>query len=194
VAKGEPVHELADRYRRAARRFGELVDAVGDDQWRNRTPCTEWDVRALVSHVHGETMWVPELFAGKTIDEVGDRFDGDLLGDDAPAAWATAERDAVQAICGPGAMERTVHLSAGDASGRQYAEELFLDLVIHGWDLAKGIDVDDTLDPEWVRLLYDDLAPREREIRAWGVFGDTVVPPDGADLQTRLLALTGRVR
>ena len=46
------------------------------------TPCTEWDVRALVNHVLGEIRWAVPLFAGSTIAEVGDRFDGDLLGDD----------------------------------------------------------------------------------------------------------------
>jgi uncharacterized protein (TIGR03086 family) len=188
------VDELPDRYRRAARRFGELVGAIRQDQWTNATPCTEWNVRALVSHVHGETLWVPELFGGKTIADIGDRLDGDLLGDDPSAAWSDAERLAVGAITAPDAMERTVHLSAGDTSGRGYAQELFLDLVIHGWDLARGIGADDTIDPDWVRSLYEDLVPREQELRSWDVFGDTVIPPDGADLQTRLLAVTGRVR
>jgi uncharacterized protein (TIGR03086 family) len=188
------VDELPERYRKAASRFGELVGAVGTDQWSNSTPCTEWNVRALVSHVHGETLWVTELFEGKTVDEVGDRLDGDLLGADPVAAWRRAVQPAVEAVTAPGAMDRTVHLSAGDASGRRYTGELFSDLVIHGWDLARGIHADDTIEPEWVQVLYDELHPHEAALKASGLYGDAIAPPDDADLQTRLLAITGRVR
>ena len=30
---------------------GQLVEAVRDDQWGSPTPCSEWDVRALVNHI-----------------------------------------------------------------------------------------------------------------------------------------------
>ena len=55
---------------------------VGEDQWGAPTPCADWDVRELVNHVAGEDLWTAPLLEGSTIEEVGDRFDGDLLGDD----------------------------------------------------------------------------------------------------------------
>ena len=36
---------------RALTRFGELVHSVGAGQWHAPTPCTEWDVRELVTHL-----------------------------------------------------------------------------------------------------------------------------------------------
>jgi uncharacterized protein (TIGR03086 family) len=185
---------MPERYRAAGDRFGALVRQVGADQWANPTPCSEWDVRALVSHVHGETLWVPPLFEGKTVAEVGDALDGDLLGDDPLAAWDEAIGPATAAITAPGAMPRLVSLSRGPTPGEDYTGELFSDLVIHGWDLAKGIGVDDTLDPDWVAMLYDDLAPHETELKRYGIYGDMVIPPPDADLQTKLLAVVGRRR
>jgi uncharacterized protein (TIGR03083 family) len=35
------------------RRIGELLADFGDDDWRQRTDCTEWDVRELVAHLVG---------------------------------------------------------------------------------------------------------------------------------------------
>jgi uncharacterized protein (TIGR03086 family) len=186
--------EMPELYRSSSERFGELVRSVGADQWTDPTPCSEWDVRALISHVHGETLWVPELFEGRTIAEVGDRLDGDLLGEDPVRAWEDAMGPAIDAVTRTGAMPRIVHLSFGDVPGEEYARQLFSDFVIHGWDLARGIGVDDTLDPTWVEMLYAMLQPRETELKSYGIYGDMVTPPTDADLQTKLLAVVGRVR
>ena len=67
---------------RAVEAFGERVRAVPDDRWNGSTPCTDWDVRALVNHLVGENLWTPPLFEGKTIAEIGDVYDGDVLGAD----------------------------------------------------------------------------------------------------------------
>ena len=61
-----------DLHRRAAAVFGTLVHSVRNDQWEAPTPCAAWDVYALVSHVVGENRWVPLLFAGRTVADVGD--------------------------------------------------------------------------------------------------------------------------
>jgi hypothetical protein len=98
--------------------FGGRVAAIGD-KWSEATPDTEWDVRALVNQVLGENLWAPLLLAGSTIAEVGDRFDGDQLGDDPQVAWAAATALSVTAVVQPGALERTVRVSLGDISGRE---------------------------------------------------------------------------
>ena len=109
--------ELVELYRKAVDQFGGLVDQIRDDQWASPTPCTEWDVRALVNHIVNENLWMPPLLEGKTIEEVGDRFDGDVLGDDPKQSWKQASEEAVGATAQSGALERTVHLSFGDFPG-----------------------------------------------------------------------------
>ena len=43
-------------------------------------------------------------------------------------------------------MERTVHLSFGDHPGSEYAMQLAADHLVHAWDLARSLGVDDRLD------------------------------------------------
>jgi uncharacterized protein (TIGR03086 family) len=179
-------------HQRAIESFGDRVNAIREDQWASQTPCEEWDVRTLVSHIVSENRWMPPLLAGSTIAEVGDRFEGDLLGGDGKAAWDGSAADAVAAVYEEGAMERTVHLSFGDFPGQAYTMQVFADLLIHGWDLARAIGADDRLDPELVEVCASWFAPMEEPYRAGGAIGPRVEVPSDADAQTRLLAQFGR--
>lgn len=184
--------EVVERYRRALHQFGERVHQIAADQWRLPTPCSDWDVRALVNHLVSENLWAVELFAGRTIDEVGDRFDGDLLGDDPVAAWDDSAAAALASVEAPGAMESTVHLSFGDFSGADYAEQLFTDLLIHGWDLARAAGLDETLDPELVAACGEWFATWEDSYRAAGVIGPRTGAADSDDPAAALLVAFGR--
>ena len=179
-------------YRRAQDVFGNRVHGVTDDQWATGTPCAEWDVGALVNHVLSEVCWAVPLLAGRTIAEVGDRFDGDLLGDDPVARWDEAAAEALVAVGEDGSLDCIVHLSFGDFPGRVYLLQLFADLLIHGWDLSTATGQDSRLDPDLVDACaawFVDWAPGYREFGA--VAERPVVGPD-ADAQQRLLAEFGR--
>lgn len=183
---------LPELFTRSAAHFDALVQAIGDDHWSRPTPCSEWDVRQLVRHLVYEDLWAPPLFQGQTIESVGDRFEGDILGADPKAAWGQAHKGAVTAVEEDGAMERTVHLSWGDEKGEEYTIQLLLDHLVHGWDLARGIGADDRMDPEIVEPVYAVWKDREEMVRGAGVFGDQQPIPEDADTQTKLLALFGR--
>jgi len=185
--------DVRDLYRRAQNTFGEHVHGVRADQWNSPTPCSEWDVRALVNHVLGEIRWAVPLFAGGTIAEVGDRFDGDLLGDDPVAAWDDAAPAAIAAVDAQGAMDGTVHLSFGDVPGSEYATQLFADLLIHGWDLARATGQDDRLDPELVAACAGWFAGMADAYRGAGAVGPRPAVPTDADPQAALLAEFGRL-
>lgn len=66
------------------------------------------------------------------------------------------------------------------------------DLLVHTWDLSRAAGLDDTLDPEEVRVAFEQLRPMEAAIRASGVFGDQVEVPADADEQARFIAFMGR--
>jgi uncharacterized protein (TIGR03086 family) len=183
---------LVDLYRQSVESFVDRVGQTRPDQWHAPTPCTDWDVRTLVNHVVYEMMWSVPLFAGATIAEVGDRFEGDLLGDDPLAVATEAGEDARAAVSEPGAMDRTVHLSFGDTPAEEYVHQLFADYLVHGWDLAVGIGADRTMDPEAVRECVKWFADREEMYRAGGAIGPRVALPDDASDQDRLLAAFGR--
>ena len=180
-----------EMYRRSVEEFGRRVTAIGEGDWDRPTPCTDWTVRELVRHLVYEELWTPPLLEGQTIADVGDRFEGEVLGSDPQVAWKEAAAAAL-AAASPDVLGRTVHLSFGDVPGEEYLGQLTADHVIHAWDLARGIDGDDRLDPDLVRFVYDFLAPQVDQWRGAGVFADAVEVPADADLQTKLLAITGR--
>src|SRR3954467_600260 len=152
--------ETLKLFAQAGEAFAEQVHAANPEDWSNATPCADWDVRALVNHVIGELLWAPPLLEGKTIAEVGDRFDGDGLRD-APATTAgQAAKELLAAAAEPGAQERTVHLSFGDFPGAEYLSQVTTDVIIHTWDLARALGMDDDLGAGLVAFADAYLAPQ----------------------------------
>lgn len=73
-----------------------------------------------------------------------------------------------------------------------YAGHRFIDVLIHGWDLAKATGQDSRIDPELVDACLEVVEPQAELFRGAGVFGPAITPPPGAGAQERLLALLGR--
>ncbi len=96
--------DVGTLYRRTLEIWADRVaDAAGCD-WTAPTPCRDWTVRDLVNHVTGEDLWTAPLLRGETIERVGDRFDGDLLGSrTASAAPSTPPAEASRARRGDAA-------------------------------------------------------------------------------------------
>lgn len=183
---------LVGRYQQASIRFGELVDLIHDDQWDLPTPCVDWNVRDLVNHVVGENLWTVPLMAGRTIAEVGTAYDGDVLGDDPVASFHDAAAAARDAVGAEGAIERTVHLSFGDTAAEEYVQQLLADHLLHGWDLAQAIGVDDRLDPGLVDAVAAWFTTVEEGYRQAGAIGPRAAVAPDADAQARLLGRFGR--
>jgi uncharacterized protein (TIGR03086 family) len=184
--------DLVDLYRRSLAEFTGRVRQVRPDQWSAPTPCPDWDVHALVNHVVGEDLWTVPIFAGQTIAEVGDRFDGDVIGaDPAGTAFGAADR-AADAVAEPGALDRIVHLSFGDHPGAEYAWQLLADHLVHAWDLAAAIGADRRMDPAVVSALAEWFADREDFYRDGGAIGPRLEVPAAAGEWERLLGRFGR--
>lgn len=187
---------VADLHRRSVESFVARLDALeghGDDVWARPTPCRDWDVRALVNHLVYEDLWTVPLMEGATVDAVGDRFEGDLLGDD-PLARARAACDAAMTAAASGIVAGVVaHLSFGDTPADEYARQLAADHIIHGWDLAAATGTDRSIDPELVDALAVWFAEHEDQYRGSGVIGDRpACAGDPDDPQDRLLVAFGR--
>jgi len=183
---------LADQHRKALGATGRIVRGIGAAHLDEATPCEGLDVRGLLNHLVSGNLWVEPLVAGQTIDEVGDRYDGDVVGDDPSAAYDASARVAGDAFAQPGAMEAPVAVSYGPVPGEVYAGHRFIDVLIHGWDLAVATGQDRRLDPELVETCWEIVRPQQDLLRGSGAFGTEVEVPDDADSQVRLLAVLGR--
>jgi uncharacterized protein (TIGR03086 family) len=184
--------ELLDAHRHAMAHFDRAVAAIGDHQWPGRTPCREWSVRDLVNHLVYEQLWVPPLLSGATISDIGDRFDGDVLGDDPVGAWRTSSAAALAAWEKPGALDQITHLSFGDVTADVYGWQITNDLAVHGWDLATAVGAGLVIDDELATTLVNLNEPFVDRWQGMGIFAPPVAVPADASPQARLVALFGR--
>lgn len=175
----------------AVERFTRTVRAIPADRWNDPTPCSEWSVRDVLNHMTGEHRWVPHLLRGETLEQVGDRYDGDNLGADPLTAWEAAAQASVRAWTALASDEVPVHLSFGLVPAGLYASQMMVDLTVHCWDIARGAGLDERLDEEAVATVLTFLEPQRGELAASGFFG-APVDTGSADAQDRLLALSGR--
>jgi uncharacterized protein (TIGR03086 family) len=181
---------LPSLHQRALESTGRFLARVEDDAWHSPTPCDPWDVRTLANHIVSGNWWVHELGSGHTIEEVGSRLDGDLLGDDPVIAYEKSAAAAAAAFSGPDAMAAMFAVSYGPVPGKVYARHRFIDVLVHGWDIAAATGQDDLLDPDLVQACWAMVEARPQMRSQWG-FAPIEIPAAG-DLQTRLLAFVGR--
>ncbi|WP_410627380.1 TIGR03086 family metal-binding protein [Amycolatopsis sp. cmx-8-4] len=184
--------DLLEAHGQAIRAFGDAVHAAGDDGWGRRTPCTEWTVRDLVNHLVAEQLWAPSLLAGATLDDVGDRFDGDVLGEDPAEAWDAAAEGAREAFLDDGVLERTVHLSYGLVPAREYGWQMTIDAAVHSWDLATALGLPSPVTEPLAERLIDVVRPWVDEWQGLGLFDPPVAVHRGAGSTARLVGLLGR--
>lgn len=184
------MHDIRQLHRDAVERFSQLIDGAAEESWPKPTPCVDWDVRALVNHVVGENRWMVPLLAGSTIAEVGSSLDGDLIGDDPKAAWNASVGPALEAAdCTP--LDQTVHLSFGDFPASEYLWQMTIDVLIHGWDLARATGQSEDLPAHLVEACGRWFDGVEDAYRGAGAIGPKVVPM-GDDPSAVLLGRFGR--
>lgn len=183
---------LLEQYDSAQGEYDARVAQIDDGQWSAPTPCTDWDVRTLVAHMVDECRWVPFLIGGGSPADAGARFAADPLGDDPKGAWQRESAAARAALRADGALDRSVTVSYGDISARDYLWQLTVDLTVHAWDLARAIGADEQLNHELVRRIHAETEKDTDSLAKSGLFDPPVHVPVHTDLQTQMLGLFGR--
>ncbi|MDQ6877646.1 MAG: TIGR03086 family protein [Candidatus Dormibacteraeota bacterium] len=150
-------------------------------------------MREIVSYHAYDDSWVPDMLAGRTMDEVGrEKFKGDLLGDDPHGRFAEIVDKACAAASELADLDRIVHTSFGDFSAREYFWQINMFRALRARDIAKVIGADITLPDDLVQGIWDEISPKADEYRQIGVFPAAVPVAQDAPLLDRLLGLTGR--
>lgn len=180
-------NEIADRYRRLAGRFTEVVDAVPDNRWNSPSPCEGWKATDVLEHVVST-----EADHLKQMDiELGESIDGI----EPLKAWPIV-RDRVQlALETPADAGHEYDGVFGRTTFAESVDKFYsFDLVIHAWDLARatGLKEFEAMPPGEVETVTKALEPLAEHMRQPGVFGPEVSVPDDADPQIKLLGVVGR--
>jgi len=170
-------------FERTATNAAALVAQVQDEQRSSPTPCTEWDVEALLGHMVGGT--------GYLLTAVG--IESSPAGTDA-ASYRGAVAQCVLALREPGVLELRCMSPAGfEWSVAEATAGTAMDQLVHTWDLAVALGADRRLDPEAVDAVVEMFLPQMPEIgRSAGFIGPEVPVAEGASAQDRLLGAMGR--
>ncbi|TXC91752.1 TIGR03086 family protein [Streptomyces sp. ISID311] len=175
-------------YEQVTRDLMALVAAVRPGDLALPTPCAGWTVRQLLDHM----VW--ENLMATSIAEDAPRTDhtADHLGDDHLAAFADSVRAALAAFTGSGMLHRTY--GPYEAPGAMIVQQVVVELLAHGWDLARATGAPTVLAPEVAeetlaaaRRIYG-AAPRT----AGSSFAPERPAPAGASAADRLAAFLGR--
>ncbi len=184
-----------------------VVGKIEDEQWDMQLPPsfpTSGDrshtLREIMTYQAYDEAWIPDMMAGRTVEEVGaDAFggplDNDLLGDNPADRFGELVRRAIRAVRQLDASElddHTVHYSYGDYPAREALWHAIVFRATRAYDIANAIGVNSDLPDDLVAAVWDIVEPHAEEWRQLGVFGPRVEVADDAPLQDRLLGLTGR--
>jgi uncharacterized protein (TIGR03086 family) len=177
----------------AESRLRELTSSLTEADLNRPTPCTEWDVRALLSH----TIGAMEMYAAFADGGLAPDFEAlmsgrDLLGGDPHGAALASCARSQQAWSQSGVLQRELATPWGPMSGERVASQSTFSTLVHGWDLAVALGLDAELPQHLLDLSWsfaEDLVPVLREV---GVVAAPVEVGEGATPTQRLIAFLGR--
>jgi uncharacterized protein (TIGR03086 family) len=189
----QPVGDPRPLFARSLDQTERQVAAVRPDELSNRTPCADYDVRALLGHVVAVLHKIARAGAGADVRGAPDVIDG--IDDDGWAGAVSRARGDVERVWAHDEMlDRMVTLPWATLPGRAVLDAYTHEFTVHSWDLAHATDRLAGLDPELAVQALDAFprfAPPETR-SGQGQFGPVVPVPDDADVYTRLAAYLGR--
>jgi uncharacterized protein (TIGR03086 family) len=179
---------ILDDLARASAVTGDLISQVAEDQWTAPTPCTQWSVRDVVSHLVGMNLVFVALLEQSPMPERGT----DRLGADPARAFRESAAALQAAAARTGVLERSQATPLGVATGAGRLRWRILDLLVHGWDLVQAtglaLELPGDLAERALTLAQAELAGQPRA----GRFADPQPISDEAPVIDQLAALTGR--
>jgi uncharacterized protein (TIGR03086 family) len=181
--------------RRALDAAGGIVARVRDTDLDRPTPCTGWDLRALLVHMAGNNNGFADAAAGAAADPRV--WDGAGLGADPAAEYEKSARRVRGAFAENGVLDRTFEVFGyGAVPGGTAVGMHFIDYLVHGWDVAVTIGAEPELDPELCLAVLRIGSRWPADSSAiWGPgapFGYRIPVPDDAPPAHRMLGFLGR--
>jgi uncharacterized protein (TIGR03086 family) len=172
-----------------------VVAQITDEQWTAPTPCAQWDLRALLTHMTTENRGFAAAARGETTSR--EAWAPREFGADPRQDYAESADEVVRAFAEAGDefwlpnISETTRFPAAKAIGFH-----LLDYVVHTWDVAAAIGrplrMDEALVAAAQEVADQDVPDNERRHRPGAGFQPSVPIADSDDPLRRLLAFLGR--
>jgi uncharacterized protein (TIGR03086 family) len=176
-----------------------VVNSVQDkstDKLDAPTPCDDWDLRTLLNHTILWTSYSAERRAyGESV--AADLMDKDFTADPGfRDDYAAQIGKAVQAWSDPSRWEGDIDVMGNATPKAEVAAMLIMEMVLHGWDVAKATGQDYEVDDAVAEVLLQTVEAQAELFRQYQGFADVVPLPDNdndnATAFDRALSLSGR--
>lgn len=181
--------DIVDLFERALDQTDAIIAGIGPDQLGLPTPCSDWDVRAVLSHLVRGNENTAAAVQGRPrnanpIAEV--RADPIEAYRESAAAVKQAWRDR-------GLLDQSYQTPLGTLPGNVFLTLRLTDTVTHGWDLARATGQEPIFDEEVVQaaLAFAEAGLNPDRLPG-GPFAPPVPVPDDLPAIDRLAAVTGR--
>ncbi|GGL18764.1 hypothetical protein Sme01_47910 [Sphaerisporangium melleum] len=156
------------------------VAEVGEDQWDDATPCSQWTVTQVIQHAAGDQLAYAKMLGigtgpaydpfspSGTVDGTAAQLVKDAI-EQTRAAWATVPDD-TETVPTP--------LPHGDLPTPVAAVMCALDAAVHAWDIAIATGRPSPLDEELAGHLHAAAREIVEPLRQWGAYAPVVEAAD----------------
>lgn len=183
-------HDVLADFDEALAGTDQIVSGIRAGQWAVPTPCRGLDVRAVVGHlVAGQLVFAARVQGLPIPDRAADH-----LGEDPAVAFRRSGQALRQAFGQPGALRETYQGPLGPAPGVSLVQVRIVELLGHGWDLARATGQPAKYPADLVEraLAQARQGLKERPDGPGAPFAAEVAVPAGAPAIDRLAGFLGR--
>ena len=174
-------------YLKAVHGLDAVVRRTDPTAWANPSPCPDWTAADVVGHNIGMCDMIAGFASGT--DSAGP---ADGAPADPPAAWA-ASFDALQAaLDSEGALQTVAKTPWGEMPVDSFLGFVWVDPLIHTWDLAKATGQAPTMDAGQVERGLKQLIRAGESLVAPGRFSAPLDTDDSMSTLDRFIATSGR--
>jgi uncharacterized protein (TIGR03086 family) len=169
----------------------ELIKSVGKDQLSLPTPCPAFDVRTLINHMVQVNGYFGTVATGTSRSATSETFA--VIGDDPAGAHERSVEALMKVLGEQGVMDRAFNTGIVNVPASIAVQMMVVEVTVHGWDLAKAIGGDASIDPELATRLLEPAKLNDSRRRPDGdPFGPAVEVSQTALPGDRLVAYLGR--
>jgi uncharacterized protein (TIGR03086 family) len=176
----------------AAAETTRVVNGVSAGQLGDATPCSDWDVRALLNHIILWTGYSAEQRAhGGSVSE--ELMAKDFAAEpDFAAGYEAQAAKAVAAWSDPAAWERKLDVMGSATPAADVAVMLIMETALHGWDLAVATGQEYRCGDAVAAIVLAAVEAQGDLFRQYNGFAEPLAVATDAPAFARALALSGR--
>lgn len=189
--------DLLDQHSRAVRASVEVVSLLGDGDLARATPCGSWTLGELLAHMTVQH----DGFAAAAAGSGGDItiWTSRPLGPDPIGSYSAAADRVVAAFAEDGVLDREFALPEISPittfPGRLAVGFHLVDYVVHGWDVARTLDVSYDLDTDVLAAalrVAQSVPDGPERLEPDAAFAPGLAVADDAPVLDQIVALLGR--